>query len=261
MPNETSGIAQPSSAINKYLGTPTNASFFQGHFNSTQIDRDPLITGYAFIKWLSVPSWVNENVEGGAGAFQAQTEKNFRALTGMTDIELATVQVQEGFSNSENHFAGGSQMFQGFTLSHREYSGSPIRRAYTHWVAGVRDPVTNIATYPAKYGLEYSAKNHTGELLYIVTRPDANNVTNAKIIEFACLYTMVMPTRIHLNQFNFTSGTNDGVEPLEQQFVGIPHISAAVDDLAVSKLNLIYPFMTMGEYVHATATQNAVTPA
>jgi enhancing lycopene biosynthesis protein 2 len=81
-----------------------------------------------------------------------------------------------------------------------------------------------------------------------MTRPDADNTDNSKIIEFACLYTMVMPTRIHLSHLNFTAGTNDGSE-LEQQFVGVPHISPAVDDLAIEQIKKIqYKFMNMGDF-------------
>ena len=238
-------LVKPSSSINQFNSAAASTpGFFQGQFQSDTINRDPLVSGFAFVKWLSVPKWVTDEYKD----FQALTEKNFRALGGLNDIDMNTFAMQEGFSGSENHFAGGAQMFQGFTLSHREYSGSPIRNAYSHWVSGVRDPVTNIATYPKKYSLEYTAANHTGQLLYIMTRPDADNTANSKIIEFACLYTMVMPTRIHLSHLNFTAGTNDGTE-LEQQFVGVPHISPAVDELAVAQLSkLSYTFMNMGDF-------------
>jgi len=240
-------LKKPSAAINVYnTDAASQPTFFQGQFQSDQIVRDPLISGYSFVKWLSVPDWVTKEYP----QFKALTEKNLRAFGGLNDIDLQTFAIQEGFSQSENQFAGGAQMFQGFTMSHREYSGSPIRNAYRHWVTGVRDPVTNIARYPKDYGVEYSAKNHTGQLLYVQTRPDADNVNNGKIIEFACLYTMVMPTRIHYGHHNFTAGTNDGTE-LEQQFIGVPHISPAVDDLAVEQIKAIYPFMTGGEFKKA----------
>jgi hypothetical protein len=238
-------LKKPSSAINQFnYNAASTSNFFQGQFQSDTIVRDPLVSGFAFIKWLHVPSWVEKEYP----TFRAMTEKNLRAFNGLSDIDMNTFAIQEGFSGSENMFAGGAQMFQGFQLTHREYSGSPIRNSYTHWVSGVRDPVTNIATYPKNYGLDYSAKNHTGELIYIVTRPDADNTGSASIIEFACLYTMVMPTRIHLGHLNFTAGTNDGSE-LEQSFIGVPHISPAVDELAAAQLaKLQYSMMNMGDF-------------
>lgn len=238
-------LVKPSAAIQQFnYSAASTENFFQGQFQSDSIVRDPLVSGFAFIKWLNVPTWITQEYPD----FQAMTEKNFRAFSGLNDIDMATIGISEGFSNSENHFAGGAQMFQGFNLTHREYSGSPIRNAYSHWVTGVRDPVTNVATYPKKYEMEYTAKNHTAELIYIMTRPDADNTANSKIVEFACLYTMVMPTRIHLGHLNFTSGTNEGSE-LEQPFVGVPHISPEVDQIAIEQLQkLQYGFMNMGEF-------------
>ena len=240
-------LKKPSASINPFnYAAASTPGFFQGQFQSDTIVRDPLVSGFAFVKWLNVPRWITDEYKD----FTAITEKNLRAFGGLNDIDMNTFAIQEGFTGSENHFAGGAQMFQGFSMTHREYSGSPIRNAYSHWVTGVRDPVTGVATYPKNYDLEYTAANHTGELLYIMTRPDADNVGNSKIIEFACLYTMVMPTRMHLSHLNFTSGTNDGAE-LEQQFVGVPHISPAVDELAAEQLSkLQYSFMNMGDFKH-----------
>lgn len=219
-------------------------NFFQGQFQSDTIQKDPLVSGFAFIKWLNVPDWVSKEY----GSFQKMTEKNLRAFSGINDIDMNTFAIQEGFTGSENMFAGGAQMFQGFSMTHREYSGSPIRNAYTHWVTGVRDPVTGVATYPKKYQKEYSAKNHTGELIYIMTRPDADNTGNAKIIEFACLYTMVMPTKVPMGHLNFTAGSNDGTE-IEMTFVGVPHIGANVNEIAIREIQkLNYEFMHAGDY-------------
>ena len=239
-------LKKPNAGINVFdTSKAADASFFQGQFQSDTIVRDPLVGGFAFVKWLAIPSWVTQEYP----KFADLTEKNLRAFSGLSDIDMNTFAISEGFTNSENMFAGGIQKFQGFTMTHREYSGSPIRNAYTHWVTGVRDPATGIARYPKEYNMEYSAANHTGELLYIMTRPDVDN-TSKHNIEFACLYTMVMPTRIHLSHLNFTAGSNDGSE-LEQQFVGVPHISPAVDQLAIDQLKLVYPFVTMGEFTRA----------
>ncbi len=219
-------------------------NFFQGQFQSDTIQKDPLVSGFAFVKWLNVPDWVTKEY----ASFVKMTEKNLRAFSGINDIDMNTFAIQEGFTGSENMFAGSAQMFQGFSMTHREYSGSPIRNAYTHWVTGVRDPVTGIATYPKKYQKEYSAKNHTGELIYIMTRPDADNTGNAKIIEFACLFTMVMPTKVPMGHLNFTAGSNDGTE-IEMPFVGVPHIGKAVNEIAAQQLQkLNYEFMNAGDF-------------
>jgi hypothetical protein len=227
------------------------STFFQGDFQSDGIVRDPLITGFAFVKWLNVPNWVTAAYPG----FQAITEKNLRNFGGISDIEISAAAIQEGFTASENNFAGSIQRFQGFTMSHREYSGSPIRNSYTYWVTGIRDPATGIARYPKVAGVEYSAANHTGELIYIMTRPDADNTSDANIIEFSCLYTMVMPSKVPLSHLNFQAGSNEPAAEIEQSFFGVPHISAQVDAVAVTQIANVYPFVTMGDF--APATSNA----
>ena len=230
------------------------ADYFRGHFKSQQIIRDPFVSGYSFIKWLAVPSWVEQDEYAD---FKAASEKNFRAFSGISSIDLNTFALNEGFSNTENMFAGGAQMFQGFSITHNEYSGSPIRNMYTKWVSGIRDPVTNMATYPKEYNLEYTAKNHSGDLLYVVTRPDANNVEKKTIIEFSCLYTLVMPTRIALDHLNYTAGSNDPVQ-IEMAFTGVPHISPAVDELAGNQLASMWPAgegtETLGGFTPLAAT-------
>ena len=236
-------LVNANEGINTFDTTKATAgNFFQGQFQSDTIVRDPLVSGFAFIKWLHIPKWVTDEYKG----FKDITEKNLRAFSGINDIDMNTFAIQEGFTGSENMFAGSAQMFQGFSMTHREYSGSPIRNAYGHWVSGVRDPATGIATYPAKYNLEYTAANHTGELIYIMTRPDADN-KKASAIEFACLYTMVMPTKIPMGHLNFTAGSNDGSE-IEMPFVGVPHVGKAVNEIALAQLDSIYKFMSAGDF-------------
>ena len=91
--------------IAQFTSDPSQTSFFQGHFQSKNIVRDPLVTGYAFIKWLKLPSWVVKEYT----QFAALTEKNLRNFGGLSDIDMNTFAIQEGFSASENQFAGGNR--------------------------------------------------------------------------------------------------------------------------------------------------------
>jgi hypothetical protein len=228
---------------NSFAGDNADKNFY-GAFHASPVTRDPKITGYAFIKWLRVPSWVLQEYP----SFENMTERNLRAFTGLTDIDLTTTSIQEGFSASEIQFAGGVANFQGFSVTHREWQGSPIKNMYTHWVSGIRDPLTNVATYPKRYSQAYSAANHTGELLYITTTPDADNYgAGGQIIESATLYLMAMPTRMPLGGDNFTAGSNDVVET-EIPFTGVPIYGAEVNKLAVSILPKLYPMKHMGEF-------------
>ena len=209
-----------------------NENFYAGGFNADQMYQDPLLTGFAFIVWTRLPEWVTKEYQN----FRKLTQKNFQGFDGLADLDITPVGITEGFSPNEYAVA---QNMNGkpntFTLRHNEYSGSPIRNAYTHWVTGIRDPNTGIATYPKQYGLDYRAKNHTGELMYMVVRPDANNV-DKKIIEFACYWTAVWPQRVNLAHLSFAKSTQTAPIELEQPFSGVFNMSPAVDKAAADLL-------------------------
>jgi hypothetical protein len=221
-------------------------NFFTGADNLSALDFDPLVTGYAFILWTHVPKWVTDTFEG----FKELTQKNFQSFQGLDDLTLETGQHQYGFAANEYEVATNLKKNNTeFTVRHAEYSGSPIKNMYQYWVTGIRDPRTGIATYPKLHGIDYAAKNHTGELLYIVTRPDADNVGNEAInnIEFAALYTNVFPTKVPLGHLNYEQGTHD-VTNIEITFKGTLNISPQVDEFAKKKLRDAYAFVYEGGF-------------
>ena len=167
---------------------------------------------------------MEQEIEG----FFDLTEKNLKTFQGNDDIDMTLVDMQAGFSANTSQYAGGIGKGQGFTMSHNEYSGSPVRYGYSFWVSGVRDHNTGSATYPVRYGMEYAAANHTGELAYIVTRPDANN-NSGTILEYSSYYTNVMPYRIPLSHLNYTSGTQEAPQ-VEVTFTADRFIGPGVDE-------------------------------
>jgi hypothetical protein len=223
-------------------------SFFTGGLNLKQLAFDPLVTGYAFIVWTKLPRWVVSEYPG----FKAMTEKNFKAFSGIEDMELQTQQYQYGFNNNEYNVAAGiTKNNTEFTLRHQEFSGSPIKNMYQFWVTSIADPESGIAIYPKVYGMDFATKNHTGELMYIVTRPDVNN-TDKRNIEFAAYYTNVMPTKVPLSHFEYTQGEHNLVE-IEIPFKGNMHTSAKVDNYAQKLLKESYSFITQGQFDPETA--------
>ena len=215
----------------------SDTNFFNGAQQTlTEISYDPLLTGYAFIKWVGIPKWVEDNIEPN---FKALTEKNFRSFSGLDDMTMETIGMQAGFSKNETHYATAlSNKPMEFTLKHKEFSGSPVTKAYNGWVSGIRDPRTNTATYPVKFNVPYAAKNHTGALLYVMTKPSIGD-TKDNIIEFACYITNVMPKKIILGAYNFESGSHDNPE-VEQTFTGVFHFGAKVEAFAQKQLASIY---------------------
>lgn len=222
-------------------GATTN--FFTGSLNTGKNSFDPYVSGFAFIVWLKVPTWLPQGDE-----FKQFSQKNFKAFQGLTNIELGTEGAKQGFTANETHYTKdiGNKSNE-FTLKYQEHSGSPMGKSYNSWVSGIRDPKTGIATYPKEAGLEYHSDNHTGTLLYIVTRPDADNF-EGKNIEFAALWTHVQPKRINLEHYNFEAGSHDMFE-LEQAFSGYMNFGQEVDKFANSyAADRIYPFYTENSF-------------
>ena len=227
---------------------PTHAkdsSFFTGSMNTKSLNFDPYVGGYAFIIWTKVPFWVKDAYPD----FEMMTQKNFKSFDGISDIELESEDYTHTFNG--NGYPTATNITKGntdFTLRHQEFSGNPIRKMYQFWVSGIRDPRTGIATYPKIYGCDYGAKNHTGELLYIVTRPDANNVENGfNNIEFAAYYTDVFPTKIPLSHLNYSQGDHSLAE-IDINFKGTMNISPKVEAYAQEKLKDAYRFVFETEF-------------
>lgn len=221
----------------------TNANsdnFFNGFVSTGKKSYDPYVSGFAYIKWLYIPEWVEKQLEGG-DQFKALSEKNFKALGGISDIEMEVEGIKAGFTGNETNYAKGITKNGGFTLKYQEQSSSPMTKVTNAWVSGIRDPNTGIATYPKDFGKEYHSSNHTGALLFVVTKPDADNF-DGNNIEFAAIFTNVMPTKIFLNHFNFESGNHDFTE-IEQEYKGTLHIGAKVEEYAMSKIKSgVYTF-------------------
>lgn len=231
------------SGIHQHIvkGSPTGGTIFNGSIRTGVGSFDPYVSGFAFIHWVRIPSWLD------ADALRTYSQKNFKALQGISNIELETEGVKNGFTGNEFHYTKsiGNKSSE-FTLKHQAHSGSPLDRIYNRWISGIRDPKTGIATYPAETGLPYHSDNHTGSLLYVVTRPDANNFSgaNSGIVEKAFLFTHVQPKRINLEHYNYESGNHEFFE-LEQQFSGMMHFGEHVDTMANEYIrDKVYDFYT-----------------
>lgn len=209
-------------------------TFFNGHVAHGSDSYDPYVSGYAFLKWITLPQWIDNK-------FAQLTERNFKGLSGLNDMQMDTGTITAGFTKNElAHAQGTVQKAEGFTLKYQNQSGAPIDRMYNHWVSGIRDPKTGIATYPKLSGLPYHSRNHTATLLYVVTRPDADNFGagsgEKSNIEFAALWTNVMPTKIILNPYNFEQGDHS-FNDNEQEFKGYLNIGQAVEEFAAAQMS------------------------
>jgi hypothetical protein len=257
----TNLIREPN--LTNHTVTPSQESFFNGHVHHGANMKDPYVSGYAFIKWIKVPDWIG--ADNGA-EFKQLTERNFKAFSGLSDIQLDTGAITAGFTNNELSFAKGTmQKAEGFTLKYQEQSGAPITKYYNEWTSGIRDPKTGIATYPKKHNVPYHSNNHTGILLYVVTRPDADNFgvgADKSNIEFACLFTHVMPTKIFLQHFNYESGSHEFAEN-EQEFKGYMNFGQAVEAFAAAQMSTskVYKFYNENDFLNLSEYASSVPSA
>jgi len=236
----------PSPNINNWgFNTAKDADFFKGSMNYKQLNWDPYVTGYSFIVWYKIPFWIKQTF--GQGNVEAFCQKNFHSFSGISSIELQTAAQSHGFTANESMFPTTIQKGNtDFTIKFQEFSGSPVRNLFSFWVSGMRDIESGIATYPKTFQCDYAAKNHTGQLLYIVTRPDANNV-NRPVVEFACFYDAVFPKTIYQDHLNYDKGSHDGVD-IDIAFNGVYHVSQDVQELAIAKLKEVYYLREENQY-------------
>lgn len=244
--------------LKDYASDPAAKNFFAGTWDMDQNNLnsyDPFVQGYAYIIWTRLPKFFDGTT---LANFKYMTQKNFKAFSGLGDMTLDTDTVSMGFAGNTFATATNLKKSEGnFSLTHQEFSGSPIRQLYEYWITGIRDPETGLATYHgqiASGALNYSMANHTGELMYIVT--DASGALGgATAIEYAAYYTNVIPTKIPQDHLNFTAGDH-GLTEIQVDFTGVWHKSKEVNNLAVKLLAEVYTLPTFGDYGTANAGFN-----
>jgi len=210
-------------------------NFFTGVDDQVNLYLDPIVTGYAFIYWVQLPEWFERDQD--LKYFKQMSQVNFRSFSGISPIELQTATVQTSFAAHEiNVVTGIQRQNTEFTIGHKEYSGSPMTKMYQKWISMIRDPRTGIAVYPKAFNVEYGARNHSGQLLYAMVRPDANNA-GANIVEYAAFYSNVVPTNVPLDTlYNFELGQQDS-PTIEISFRGFPELGENVNRYAQKVLD------------------------
>jgi len=228
----------------------TATNLFTGVWNLSQenLDKfDPFIQGYAFFIWTKLPVFFEEAFKQ---QFKALTEKNLKSLSGISDMTLGDESLSIGFAGNEYPVATNiTKENTSFSLSHYELQGSPIRELYDYWVRGIRDPETGLAHYHGKIesgDLEYSAKNHTGECLYVVTDP-SGAVGGSTGIEYAAYFTNVFPLKIPMDHLNYSSGDHSSTE-ITIEFRGNYHAGKDINTFAIQAMDAYKITKQFGQY-------------
>lgn len=192
---------------------------------------DPMVSGYATFFWTKLPPFMMIGNRPLIDRFKNLTEKGHTSFDGIQDMQVTTDDMVGGIAG--NSFKMATNMkdeFDTFQMKVYELQGSPIRESVEYWLTGIRDPKTGYATY---HGLVdsidggYCARNHTGELLYVVTDPSGST----KGIEYACLVTNIMPTKVPRQHLNLQHGDHNLVT-FDLEFTGEKYESAAISKIA-----------------------------
>lgn len=220
----------PLEKLNK-LGT-----MFNGSDPSTYSEAmlDPFVSGYAMIYWVKLPAFFEKDDD--LKYFKVLTQKVMTSFSAPTDIDLVTTAQNYGFAGNEVNFVTQvNRNNTDFSIGFKEYSGLPVTKMFDKWITYIRDKNTGIALYPKVFDMEYSARNHSATLLYIVLRPDVTNTTH-NVIEKAILYSNVVPLNIPMGYLSYDLGSQDSPAAIDITFKGVPLMGKAVDDYAAKIL-------------------------
>ena len=195
------------------------------------IELDPFVNGYAFLYWVSLPSWFEQDKD--LENFKVLTQKTMVSINGINDLELVDGDQPYGFAgNSVSNPTGVTRGNTDITIGFKEYSGTPITKSIRKWISYIRDPNTGIATYPKEFNVELSAANHTGQFLLIFMRPDVTNVDHDNI-EKAFLCSHVYPLNApYSTLYSYELGSQNSPDSVEVNFKVVPLEGKAVDDYA-----------------------------
>lgn len=211
-----------------------NADLFRGmlkldHGNMAQYDF--MVGGYATAYWITMPTFMERSNLDLTTRFKNYLEKGATSFDGIQDMSANTEDVTGGIAgNSFKQMTNMRDEFDSFSMKVYEMQGSIFREAIEYWLTGIRDPKYGFARYLDFEGCEdltYSAQNHTAEVLYVVTDP--SNSSNG--IEYACLITNVMPTKVPKSHLNMTHGDHPIVQ-FDLEFTGVKYESAYINSLA-----------------------------
>ena len=177
-------------------------------------------------------------------------QRNFKSLDGINDKTNEVGTTQSGFNQNETQWiTAGAKKDVGFTTKMQEYSGSPVTNLFRYWNTGIRDPDPGVALYPQWANIEYSAKNHTAEFLYIQFRPDVTNGATGSNIEYASYITNAAPTITQESHYNYNPGSKNMTE-YSQTWTGNKYHSPKVMELAatVVKSGIATNFIFEGDW-------------
>lgn len=188
-------------------------------------------TGYAKIFWITMPTFLEMANKDLVTKFKNYTEKGSTSFDGIQDITANTDDITGGIAgNSFKQVTGVKDDFDSFTIKVYEQVGSPIREFLNSWLNGIKDNKTGYAHYQGVIDSidgGYDPRNHTAELLYVVTDPSGSE----NGIEYACFITNIVPTKVPMSHLNMQHGEHQIAE-FDLEFTGIKYESKYINEMA-----------------------------
>ncbi len=242
--------------INEFTQDMTKYSIFMGGTNTKHAalkQYDPLKTGYSRIFITRVPRFMEKMYARKTRQFRHLLEYGFTAVDGIQGTTAEFAQMTGGYvGNSIDVFMVAKDETNEVTIKVYEYSGSPVREYCDLWISGMGDQKSGIAHYhgamnPKNFGgnaaetIEYSQHNHTMEMFYVSTDPTGR----AERIEYACLFTNMMPKSVKKDHFNYATGSHELVE-MDLTFTCNKYESRQVNEIAqrlLAKFNILRDYL------------------
>lgn len=198
----------------------------------------PLKTGYARIFMIKSPAFMMKWDADRTKSFRHLVEYGFIGVDGIQNTTLETEQLTGGYAGRQLDVATTAKdETNEITIRLYEFSGSPVRAYIDAWVTGISDPLTGLSHY---HGVDtsYSQKNHTAEMIYLVTDPTGKN------IEYACMFANMMPKQVKKDHFNYEAGQHNIVQ-VDIPFTAVKYESPDIN-LAAAKLLEKYTVLMNG---------------
>lgn len=245
--------------------TPANhfvhaSSAFSGAFNNivtrgfnTNIYSDIYISGYFYIFWTRLPSFLGNEVAG-IGDFRKMSMVLNTAVQ-IPSVNLQYTEVTTGFANTNKlRIPTTIDYDRTLQISYNELSGTPMTKFHQMWITGIRDYTSGVSDIK-----DYGIKNYTGDLLYITTKPvhyksqgsfgkETNTIPNANIIETAHFFSNVFPTSDNQALFSGNLEQSDKILLDMQYSFSEMFMGEGVNTFASEKLDQIIKLKDMGHY-------------
>ena len=194
---------------------------------------DPLRQGFSRIFVMRAPRFMEEMDVDATRRFKHLVEFGFKRIDGIQDMDMDTEEITGGYTGGRFEIPNVVRdNTQAITIQVYEFSGSPVREYIDTWMTGISDPLTGLAHYHGMLSdtIPYRASNHVMECIYCTTDPTGID------IEYACMFSNMMPKSVKKAQFNFDSGQHGAVE-MDLEFTTTKYESPQINEVAAALLN------------------------